>query len=185
MVLVTYLGQHACHRNIDDMWPELGRPSREEVPVEESDYFRGVEDLHYIALYELGIFLMYVELKTYAQKRLLHNFTSHLHHLNMSRRWLDIPEAYFKQVTRVLEETYNRIPADEGNLRLEVTAVCIENRVAINDFGEVCRLSEVWDSIEHEPFAWQLGLRLKLEGEERKTQELHDRILREARYQRP
>ena len=146
-----------------------------------------MQELHYLALYELGIFLMYDELKALAQKGLLRYLSSHWHSLEVvMHRWPDIDQIHLDQVIRVLKETYTRIPAEEGSLRLEVAAACIEGRAAINDFGEVCRLQEIWDVIgRHELSTWQLGLRLKLGHGERNTQALHDKILREARYQRP
>lgn len=73
-----------------------------------------------MALYELGIFLMYNELKAVAQKELLYYLRSHWHTMQVALRWPDIlPQIYIDQITRILKETYNRVPAGEGSLQLE------------------------------------------------------------------
>ena len=163
MILVTYLGGHALYPSIDDMWPELKIPSTAGAPPEENHFVRGVGELHYVALYELGIFLMYNELKAVAEQMLLHYLRSHWRVMPAAPRWPDVPQMYLDQIIRILKETYNRIPAGEGTLRLEVTAQCIERRAAMTKPPEVWRLEEIWEVIErHELFAWHLGLRLKM-----------------------
>ena len=167
MILCTYLGQETQWRDIDEVWPELRLSEKEHNTLDQ----KGIQDLHYVELYELAVFLMYDELKNLAQTELLKDLKFHWHQVKSRLHHTIIPATSINDITRMLHEVYTRIPAQMGSLRLEVTAMCIENYCTPRSQQEELRaqeyvkLREIWSMVKrHELFAWQLGLRLQHRG---------------------
>ena len=158
VILYAYYGTFTGVETIKLLWPNL-RAHEEELVEKEPQHWLL---LHYIDLYDFATYLMYGEVQLLTKCSIV----------NAVRRLLDDVIVYFnvsststtgdvEMMVRVLREIYTRIPAEEGGLRAEVTALCLSRW---HELLGSSRLQAITNLVEKlEPFGSQIGKSLRLE----------------------